>query len=300
MKRNRTIGAGILVLAVLILNAAVRFIPASALQSGGEVYLVVALLQVLIFIVPCVIYLKLRRTADVREFRLRLPKARHVTFMLSVLISMISGSALINYLMSSLVGNAYHESSISYTSAVFGGGVSGGIYAVVAFALLPAVCEELLFRGIVLREYECGGIGCAVLFSTMLFAMSHFSFVRAPVYLFSGLALAFALYVTESVIASAALHAAYNASVLFLEEFVYKVVNRQGIVIFLFVLGAVLLVSLVFAFGEAEKIYSYYGVMNMRSPQIPKKKERLSVIDALLSPTFIAICAFYIVMTVLS
>lgn len=300
MKRNRTIGTGILVLAVFILNTIVRYIPAEMFGSGLDPYLAAAILQFFIFAFPSLIYLKLRPECDVKRIRLRLPKSRHIVFMVSVFFAMVSGSALINYFMSSLIGSDYSSSSASYMSIVAGGGVSGGIYAVLAFALIPALCEEFLFRGIVAAEYECSGIPSAVFFSTVLFAMSHLSFMRLPVYLFSGLMLVFALYVTRSVIATMIIHASFNTCALFFEELVYRVVNRQGIVLFLFALAVVFLLSLVFAFGEGEKIYSYYGVLNIESPHVPSKKERLSFVEALISPPFIAVTVFYIIMGAIS
>lgn len=300
MKRNRTIGAGILVLAVFILNALLRFIPAEVFGAEVNPYLTAAILQLFVFAVPSLIYLKLRPECDVKRIRLRLPKSRHIVFMVSVFFAMVSGSALINYFMSSLIGSGYSSTSASYVSLTAGGGVSGGIYAILAFALIPAVCEEFLFRGIVTAEYECAGIPSAVFFSTVLFAMSHFSFMRAPVYLFSGLMLVFALYVTRSVLATMIVHAAFNTCALFFEEMVYRVVNRQGIVLFLFGMAVIFLLALIFAFGEAEKIYSYYGVLNIESPPVPSKKERIGFVEALISPPFIAVTVFYIIMGAIS
>lgn len=178
--------------------------------------------------------------------------------------------------------------------------MSGGVYAIFALALVPAVFEEFLFRGIVAAEYECCSVKTAAFFSALLFTVSHFSFMRAPVYFFSGLLLVFVMYVTRSVFASMLVHAASNICALFFEDFVYRVVNRQGIVIFLFAVSVVFLLSLIITFGEAEKIYSYYGVLNIESPPVPSGKERVSFVEALINPAFAAIILFYIIMGAIS
>lgn len=299
MKRNRTVGAGFLVLAVLILNALVRLIPSGAFDGRINPYIALILLQILTFAVPSVVYLLLRRGPAPGRLRLRLPKSRHIVFTVSALLASVSGSTLINYGMSRLIGSDYSASSVSYSSALTGG-VSGGVYAIFALALVPAVFEEFLFRGIVAAEYECCGVKTAVFFSALLFTVSHFSFMRAPVYFFSGLLLVFVMYVTRSVFASMLVHAASNICALFFEDFVYRVVNRQGIVIFLFAVSVVFLLSLIITFGEAEKIYSYYGVLNIESPPVLSGKERVSFVEALINPAFAAIILFYIIMGAIS
>ncbi len=74
------------------------------------------------------------------------------------------------------------------------------VVRVAVVAVLPAVCEELLLRGVVARSLAPRfGIAGAVLGSTLLFSLMHFPAIRmVPVGLF-GLTLGFAAVTTGSV-----------------------------------------------------------------------------------------------------
>ena len=296
MKSNRTVGASFLVLSVFALSAMVRFVPVESIAKDVDPYLSVAVLQLLVYAIPSVIYTRLRFGSRLGALCIRVPRLRHVLFMVCASLAIVFGSVLINFAMHSLLPETYQASSAAAQAAGTGGGVIGGLYAVIAFALIPAVCEEYLFRSVVCAEFECAGVGTAVFFSTVLFAMSHFSLERAPVYLFCGLALVFVFYVTRSVIASAIVHFAVNAVSLFFEDLVYKVVNRQGIVIFLFIAATAFLLFTALSFGEAERIYRSYAEDKLSAEYRIPKKNRVSVFEALLCPPILACAVFFIIM----
>ena len=49
-----------------------------------------------------------------------------------------------------------------------------------AYAVLPALCEEFVYRGILCREYERGGVLRAVIVSALFFALLHFNLGYFP------------------------------------------------------------------------------------------------------------------------
>lgn len=298
MKRNRTVGAGFLVLTVFVLSYMLRFVPAASVSKDINPYLAVSVLQLLVYMIPSFIYTKLRFTDRPHTLRMRLFGPRHIIFMLGAVCVIMSGSMLINYGMHTAFPDSYRAAS-ELSRTVGGTGMSdGGLYAVTAFAIVPAVCEEYLFRSIVCAEFECAGVGTSVLFSTLLFAMSHFSIMRMPVYIFSGLVLVMVMYVTRSVIASMAVHALSNTLSLFLESFVYKVVNRQGIVIFIFLTAALFIFFAALTFAEAQKLYRQYAKNNESADYRLPKRERVSIIEAAICPPVIASVVFYIIMSI--
>ena len=86
--------------------------------------------------------------------------------------------------------------------------------AVFAVAVLPGICEELLFRGVVLGAYERGGTRKAILVSSILFASLHGSVQGFPVQLVIGIILGFAACSTGSIYVGMMIHTAYNAILL--------------------------------------------------------------------------------------
>lgn len=85
---------------------------------------------------------------------------------------------------------------------------------VLAVAALPGICEEMLFRGVVMGAYEKGGVRKAVLISAVLFAMLHGSLQGLPVQFIIGCILGMAVYLTDSLYAGMMIHTAYNAFIL--------------------------------------------------------------------------------------
>jgi len=83
--------------------------------------------------------------------------------------------------------------------------------AIFAVAVLPGICEELLFRGLVLGAYERGGTRRAIFISAILFASLHGTVQGFPVQLVMGIVLGFAACSTGSVYVSMMIHTAYNA-----------------------------------------------------------------------------------------
>ena len=78
-------------------------------------------------------------------------------------------------------------------------------------ALLPGVCEELLFRGMIMGAYERRGTWRAIWISALLFMGLHGTVAGMPAQLMLGVGLGYAAASTGSVMVPMAIHTAYNA-----------------------------------------------------------------------------------------
>ncbi len=79
-------------------------------------------------------------------------------------------------------------------------------------ALLPALVEEFMFRGIILHKLRAFGDGFAVLLSSLMFGLIHGNLVQIPFAFIVGLALGFAVVKTGSIIPSIIIHFLVNGS----------------------------------------------------------------------------------------
>ena len=89
------------------------------------------------------------------------------------------------------------------------------VVAVLAVAVIPALCEETLFRGLIqgMLRRRLGAAG--ILIAALIFAVAHFRWEAFPALLAVGLALGFA-YDRRGLGSSALLHGLYNGVVLIL------------------------------------------------------------------------------------
>lgn len=95
------------------------------------------------------------------------------------------------------------------------------LLAILMAAVIPAVCEEMLFRGVLLRfAHRKWGESTAVWTTAVLFAVMHFSVAGFPMLLLIGMLLARLAFKGEGLTLPFTFHAMYNLSAV--------VINRYG------------------------------------------------------------------------
>ena len=159
-----------LVLATYIFLLLTKLLDVAFINRENEYYSVV-ILQLMIFMLPGAIWCKWSGENYVKGLRLRLPRLSSLVLILSSAILMISGGLLFSTVfggLDSLSSNfSLYDTFISKTD----GSIPSSLYLFVAYAILPAICEEFVFRGILCYEYENGGVMRAVIFSSLFFAL---------------------------------------------------------------------------------------------------------------------------------
>lgn len=96
------------------------------------------------------------------------------------------------------------------------------MFSVIIAAAMPAVCEELLFRGFVLSAWESRGTKYAVIISAMLFALMHGNIYGLPAYIFVGLISGYLVFATDSVYVGMVYHTVYNTACLVINYMTFQ------------------------------------------------------------------------------
>ncbi|MBE6708218.1 MAG: CPBP family intramembrane metalloprotease [Ruminococcaceae bacterium] len=293
MKAKAVIAAPILLLVIFLCNFGSSFIPPEIIGTENDPYIVASLIQLFILVIPTLIFCRLRGGKYMKRLRFKGFRSGHTAFMFFALLLMFFGSCGINYLMHILFPDA--NVSSGYDNA---DGFAGGLYLVLTMAVIPAITEEFLFRGVILAEYETEGVPSAVLLSSITFAMLHFSFAKLPAYIFCGLILAVVLYTTRSIFAAMLVHMLNNTATIFFGDLIFRAVSSQGVVLFCLILVLFILLSAILMFGECERIYASYGVLNEDSSYTGKRKKgrgMAGIIHSIFAPIFMLLVILYIV-----
>ena len=294
--------APILVLVIFILTLLADLLPAETLGMTENPYLAAVILQLLIYAVPTLFWCRIRGREFTPKLRLRPFSPSMLLFLWHAFVFMTALSTMLSILLARAFPEAYGASTVSgAASFAMNERFFDGVYLVVAFAILPAVTEEMLFRGVLVGEYESMGAAAAVTVSAVLFAMSHFSAVRFPVYLCAGLVLGAVLYATRSVIAPMLVHAAYNAVLLLSEKAVLWMVDKQNTSILLLTLAltaAILVSGMLFAL-EAQHIYRGYAEGNVPSAYAEGKRPGVfaRIAEIYFTPTFLLVTLVFLMVT---
>ena len=254
--------ATVLVLIIYALLLLSRLIDAAFLSRESQ-YLSIILLQLLIFPIPAYLYIRFKPREQLAALRLNKLRLSHLFLILSASFMLITGCTLLGMFCGMMT--AQPSFTLYDTFASVNDGTAGAsIRLILAYGLLPAFCEELIFRGILCAELEKHGILYASAVSALFFAFLHFDLTALPVYLFSGVLLALVMYVTRSVIAAMVVHLCYNLFGIFVQAGLSGYCKSTGSVGLLVVLLiALLLLSSAFFCGEVSRILRQRAKANL-------------------------------------
>ncbi len=238
-------------------------------------------LQLLLLLLPSILFMRMRGKGYGKAIRLRRPAAAYIPLLLFAFLLLLSGG----FLLSALFGGTHTigNSSSSFEAAA-PTGVLQALVAIPVLALLPAITEELLFRGILCTELDRRGGLRAVLVGSLLFALIHFDLANLPVYFYAGVLLTLVLYVTDSLIATMIIHALYNVVSLFGQRYLNAFYSFTGNPeLFLFLLILIFLVSLLFFSLLCARHYRARAEQKIRPPRrdIPGDVQLYTMFDAL-------------------
>lgn len=288
---------------IFALIAAAEFLPKDILGLDENPYLAVVMIQLLTYALPSLFYCKVRGREFTPKLRLVPFKPSQILYIIYSTVFLMSGVMIVSMLMYTVSPNSFATSSVSeYAAFAMNDRLFDNAYLVLTFAILPALCEEFLFRGIMIGEYESGGAFVAVAVSSVMFAMSHFSIARFPVYLFSGIVFGCVLYATRSVLASMLIHIANNTVILLCEDYVLHIVDKQNVslVLFVIILCAVAIVSAMLMCYEAQNIYRGYAENNIESEYAKAAKRNIfgRISETFFNPAFLCAVIIFIIMAI--
>lgn len=93
------------------------------------------------------------------------------------------------------------------------------ILAIVTLALVPAVCEEFLFRGLILNGLRKYGMWFSVLISALLFSLMHMNLLQLPYTFILGVIFGLVVYYTRNIWLSVIMHFLNNATSILIMAF---------------------------------------------------------------------------------
>lgn len=265
-------------------------------ETVGEdsVFLVIIIVQIVVFAVPSFLYY------GIKGGKLNYPVvsgklgAGRILFAIGAMGVMFFGCLLIKLLFYS--GGVQVGNDKGYLDALYKA-EDGAVGLFLAYALIPALCEEFFFRGIVLSEYKKYGSFNAVLISALYFTMVHFTTDGFLVYFYAGLILGVTTSVCRSIYPAVAMHTLFNAYYLYSSpSFISTMVFNTGTVFLGFVLLVALLISFVFMFSRLELLYRAESKLGTEAPMPEKSINHLYLY---ITPALIVPIAVFIIINAL-
>lgn len=294
--------APLLALIMYVLMAVSTMADIGQLGQRDNIFLAVIILQIVMFIIPGVIYCKLKGKDFLPSVRFNAFGIQKLWLSISAFFVLAFGSALIKLLLYAV--GYYSQQYTLYENYLPGdaSSVANLLYIIIAIGIIPAITEEFIFRGIIMGEYTKMGTKpvTAITITAMLFAMLHFNLWQFPVYFFGGLIFGCVAYITNSVLCAMLVHLFNNIfSLLFEPQLLRLITQTDSLIFVLFVLAVIFLLFLVLALQSGERIYYSKGING--HPSAPRKRKRKGDkrftvdMEAFASPAFILCVVAYIV-----
>lgn len=164
--------------------------------------------QAFIGILPILaaIYIK----ADMKKtFSLKLPKVKDLFGAIIIGVGGICLNLLVSSLLSSVFPSSAEGMNEQYMQILDGVSFVQGL---LLMALLPAICEEIMFRGYMFTAFKNRmSLTKAIIIVSLLFGVSHMSMIKILPTAVLGAVLAYTIHKSESIVTSSLIHFANNA-----------------------------------------------------------------------------------------
>lgn len=260
-KTNISISAPILVLAVLLLFEISKILLKAYFREDSNLYIVSIVTQVIVFILPSALYFQLRGRKFSEPLNLRFLKPKYFPVTLSFTFLFLVTITIVKFVMYYLTDGSYIATTANdLIELISPKNDYDPLFVIVAFVIVPTICEELFFRGVILSEYQAYGSINAVLVSALFFAMFHFSAINFLSYFTCGLLFGFVTIVTRSVLPAMFLHMLNNILSMYTTDTFLKMMIRESGMFFVgFILLVLFLSLLVITLGRVEHIYYTYA-----------------------------------------
>ena len=189
-------------------------------------------------------------------------KSHYTTYILGIsfgLCALLLLNPIISCWEELLKNVGYHSGDLAFDL----NSVGNLFLALILYALVPAICEETLFRGVLLNGLRKAGALPAILISAVAFAVMHMSLAQLPYVLVLGIVLGIVMYYTRNLALTISMHFANNALVLIIG---YLTQNASYDITWVTILIGIACAGI---FGIVLKLY--YNVFKNR--EFPKIKE---------------------------
>jgi membrane protease YdiL (CAAX protease family) len=233
------------------------------------------ILHFLVFLLPLTFYSRTRSLDPISGFRIRSVSAKKIPFLLLMTALLVIGIFILRYF-----GLFFFDSALVDTPSVLPiRAVQGNRFLMFFSAILiPAVLEEVLFRGLLLREYSVYGAFWAIGISALMDAMLHLSLSNFVYYLFVGILLGVITHIADSIVPALIIHTGLNASYYFFRPSAVEYLRQAGKSPLLpYLLMGLFLLVIVLLFSRLETVYQdrvYGEILESRKEMLRKEVEK--------------------------
>lgn len=285
----------------LFLIIALLLLSIGAWVQSRHLFIGLLITQYLIILFPIVLYLK-RRGYNLKGFlRIKSLTLKQVVYIVLIVIFSYPIAVFFNY-VGILFLSKYGR--ILPNPIPVPSDINEFLLSFMIVALTPGICEEVMFRGMIMKAYEVYGRKKAIILSAILFGLFHFNLQNLLGPIFLGILFGILVYKTESLLSSIIGHTVNNTIALtigFLSSDIQQASIENTHDAGTMVYGSIILGVIAFAFFLLVRklLLSFPAKVDETSLNndgyiqfVPVVKTRINIIEA--TPIVLVILIFFI------
>lgn len=190
----------------------ILFLTTYLIHVGDETvlyyYFVSPLTELSAIFFPVLFYFLIKKIDFKKALRLNKVQLKHILPLIIIAISAQYAGGFLNYIVTFLLNflGKVPAQDIPVPKTIL-----ELSYTIFFIAAVPAIFEELLARGLIMRGYEGYGAKHAITISALLFGLMHYDLTNLIFPIFLGLILGFVVYRTNSIFSGIIVHFVNNA-----------------------------------------------------------------------------------------
>ena len=204
---------------ILYLIVGFALITLGAKAQSKEVYTGLLITEYLIILLPTLLYLKLKGYSVKENLRLNKISLKQALLVVLIVIFSYPVAVFFNFI-GIIVLSKFTETRANLVPIP--SGLMEYLIGFIVIALTPGICEEAMFRGMIMSSYNSLGKRKAIIYSAILFGLFHFNLqnLLGPIYL--GILFGIIAYKTNSLFPTIIGHTINNAIALTIGYFFTK------------------------------------------------------------------------------
>ena len=159
--------------------------------------------EVLLFLAPAFVYLIITKQRARNVLRLKPLKFHNILLIIVIALFIQPCMSLLSFITALIFPNNVANTLVTYQSVPL-------YVMLISMAVTPAICEEIVFRGIVFSDYENLSLPKAALGSGLLFGMMHMDLQQFLYAAVIGMIFCYLVYKTGSIFSSMLAHFVIN------------------------------------------------------------------------------------------
>lgn len=185
--------------------------------QSRDIYSGLLITQYLIILLPTILYLKIKGYKLKKILRINRISLKQIVIIPLIVIFAYPLAVFLNYLFILLLSNFME---IKPSPIPIPQNTKEFILSLIIISISPAICEEVLFRGMIMSTYDRLGKKSAIIISSILFGIYHFNIQNLLGPIFLGVIFGYMVYKTRSIFASMIAHGVNNAIALSISYFI--------------------------------------------------------------------------------